>query len=329
MIISPLGNPNLGLILCPVLTDSPLPIQLTSEVSIVRLPEDMLRMARDELIRLKCVNHTEAGERTPFEAVMRPTPTGQLITYDVLDESDYRYAALLCDPQAPDPLELFYRARNALRLVEVELPIGLIARFDPPRVSSHTMATFETTFLSGLTTADRTVRLTDTDVEQAGELVGAMLALDSDQFESIKRAVELFADLDYVPSFSPFWVLGHFIIWEALLTHNSDPSDPQDSLGRQLRRYIPLLEHRLIEAGDDPIDQAWAGGMKFDKVIGQLYGYRSKIAHGAPHVGIFQKQPFNNLGWPGLDEWIRTLTRRLLRAALREPQLVTDLKGPE
>jgi hypothetical protein len=76
MIISPLGNPNLGLILCPVLTDSPLPTQLTPEVSIVRLPEDMLRITREELLRLKCMNHPQGGEKTPFEAVMRPSPIG-------------------------------------------------------------------------------------------------------------------------------------------------------------------------------------------------------------------------------------------------------------
>jgi hypothetical protein len=69
--------------------------------------------------------------------------------------------------------------------------------------------------------------------------------------------------------------------------------------------------------------------MKLNKIISRLYQYRSAIAHGVPHTGIFQKDPFRNLGWPGIDEWIRTLTKRLLRAALREPQLVSDLRGPE
>ena len=329
MIISPLGNPNLGLILRPVLTDAALPIELAPEVSLVRMPEDMLPIVRKELERLNCVSHTPEGVKTPFEAVMRPTPIGQRITFSILDPSDFRYVALLCDPGSANPMELFYRARNALRLVEVELPVGFVARFDPPRVSSHTGGTFEASILGSLTTADRTVRLTDADIDQARRLVCKVLTLDADEFASIKRAIELFGDLDYVPSFTPLWVLGHFIVWEALLTHNPDPNDPQDSLGRQLRRCVPLLEHRLIAAGDDPIDQSWAPDMKLDRIIGRLYQYRSAIAHGSPHMGIFQKDPFKVIGWPGLDDWIRLLTKRLLRAALREPQLVVDLRGPE
>jgi hypothetical protein len=329
MIIPPLGNPNLGLLLRPVVTDAPLPIELTSEVSLMRMPDDMLDIVRNELARLNCVSYTHEGPKTPFEAVRRPTPIGQFITYDVLSSSDFRYVTLLCDPASADPMELFYRALHALRLVEAELPVGFIARYDPPRITSHTGGTFEASILSGLTTADRTVRLTNVDVEQARELVSDMLTLDTDQFAAIRHAVGLFADLDYVPNFTPLWVLGHFIVWEALLTHNPDPNDPQDSLGRQLRRSIPLLEHRLTAAGDAPLDQSWASGMRLDRIIGKLYQYRSAIAHGSPHMGIFQKDPFKAIGWPDLDEWIRLLTKRLLRSALREPQLVMDLRGHE
>jgi hypothetical protein len=293
------------------------------------MPDDMLAIARRELERLDCLAHTNEGPKTPFEAVMRPTPSGHHITFDVLDPSEFRYMAMLCDPGSPEPMELFYRARNALRLMDIELPLGLVTHFDPPHVTSHVSCTYEAAFLRDLTVSDRTVRLTNAEVGQARTLVGQMLALDANEFAPIKHAVDLFADLDFVPNFTPLWVLGHFIVWEALLTHNPDPNDPQDSLGRQLRRCIPLLEHRLIAAGEDPIDRSWAPDMKLDRIIARLYQYRSAIAHGSAYMGIFKKAPFDAIGWPALDDWIRLMTKRLLRAALREPQLAADLRGPE
>jgi hypothetical protein len=63
MIIPPLGNPNLGLLLRPVVTDAPLPIELTSEVSLMRMPDDMLDIVRNELARLNCVSYMKGRRR--------------------------------------------------------------------------------------------------------------------------------------------------------------------------------------------------------------------------------------------------------------------------
>jgi len=142
----PLGNPNLGVILRPVITNSPLPIELSPQVSIVRLPEAVLEAVRPELVRLNCTLHTSSGEKTPFEALIRPGPVPRRIEYDLLDEANYRYTALLCDPKSTDPQNLFYRARDAIRLVETELAIGFVSRFDPPAGLGWSGGSYEASF---------------------------------------------------------------------------------------------------------------------------------------------------------------------------------------
>lgn len=73
-------------------------------------------------------------------------------------------------------------------------------------------------------------------------------ALDDQTYVAIARALRLFCDLDAVPETAPAKVLGYFSVLESLLAHAPSNTDPVDSITRQLKRNLVLLDHRMPKA---------------------------------------------------------------------------------
>jgi hypothetical protein len=173
------------------------------------------------------------------------------------------------------------------------------------------------------------------DVAHLQDVVALRASLDERQFPGVVRAIELFRELDVVPEHSRTKLLGYFGVVESLLSHAPAPQDPVDSITRQLKRNLILLDHRLpVERGLGLRDFPDVSGP--EQVIGRLYSYRSALAHGGdgedPLAWLERRRPPTWSEWfprTWLHHFMRRLTQRVLVSALREPQLVTDLKGVE
>ncbi len=169
------------------------------------------------------------------------------------------------------------------------------------------------------------------DLARKIDLLGDLRAL---QFPDIWRSISLFVQLDELASGSLLKVLGHFIVWESLLTHRPEKNDPVDSLGRQLRRAIRLVNHRAPNSTDQ-IDMS-AIHEDVTKAVSILYDIRSRIAHGdsfldvlrakAPRLLVCQPEEDEYESARELESFLRPITIRVLLAALREPQLISDLR---
>ena len=128
-------------------------------------------------------------------------------------------------------------------------------------------------------------------------------------------------------------VLGYFAVLESLLSHVPKPNDSADSITRQLKRNLLLLNNRIkltdVEFGLDSFKNSDP-----DKVVSQLYALRSKFAHGGDATNetkwFDSRRPQHYDSW-GPQNWItsylRSVVQKVLQCALREPQLVIDLKG--
>ncbi|MEQ8808874.1 MAG: hypothetical protein RIE59_07410 [Imperialibacter sp.] len=168
------------------------------------------------------------------------------------------------------------------------------------------------------------------------EVVNLRNKLDKSRFPEISKSIKMFTDQDTIADTSPLKHLGYFSIIESLLSHKPAPSDSADSITRQLKRNLLLLENRMSEPYNLMLNQF--NGCKADKVITKLYDYRSCVAHAEP-VEVTLKWLFDNrpkpeevesvefttpriwMGW-----YLRKLTQRVLVHALKEPRLVMDLK---
>lgn len=163
------------------------------------------------------------------------------------------------------------------------------------------------------------------------ETVRLRAELDDDKHQGVARTLALFRDLDVVAESSPAKVLGYFSVLESLLSHAPQPGDPVDSITRQLKRNLILIDNRLAEDARLPLS-GFKKTTGTAQVVGKLYSVRSAYAHGSGGTDAVEwladRLPPDLASTPlWLPKLMRILTRRVLQAALREPQLITDLRG--
>ena len=146
----------------------------------------------------------------------------------------------------------------------------------------------------------------------------------------IRKIIHMFASLDNLPDSSPFKVLGYFSVIEGLLSHSPQNSDRMDSIQRQLIRNINLLNNRLKKIDREIIFSIF-GETKPEKVLTRFYAYRSAIAHGGKVESPIDDINKIRIGSEKTDhlwvhDWLRNMTKKLILAAIVEPELVNDLK---
>ncbi len=146
----------------------------------------------------------------------------------------------------------------------------------------------------------------------------------------VASIIQIFLSLDNLPDSAPLKILGYFSVIEGLLSHSPQPHDRVDSIQRQLIRNINLLNNRLKKIGR-AIDFTAFGEAKIEKVLGKFYGYRSAVAHGGTVEGALADiakitAGSSKKGQLWVHDWVRNLTKKLVLAALVEPELVRDLK---
>ncbi len=142
-----------------------------------------------------------------------------------------------------------------------------------------------------------------------------------EQFPNIYQAAHRFHQLKNIPEFNHFLVIGYFSVIESLITHAPELTEPMDSLTHQVKTKMNLL----IKKFQRPL--VYGDYFKItdgDKVWTRLYGYRSKLAHG--DTADFNNQ-FKDLKSPkDAMRFLNEAAKLLILYAMREPQLITDLK---
>jgi hypothetical protein len=132
---------------------------------------------------------------------------------------------------------------------------------------------------------------------------------------------EQLLELDALPYDSPLLFLGYFAILESLLTHQPRPTDTIDSITRQVKRKIVLLDNRWQPRIDySPLPKSTP-----ERVWSVMYSYRSCLAHGGDPD--FKKDLQLLVDSDSALRILRQTVRAVLRQALVEPQLILDLRS--
>jgi len=147
----------------------------------------------------------------------------------------------------------------------------------------------------------------------------ALIERHDDQTLSLRGPIGQIHQLKALPHNSPLRFLGYFAVLESILTHSPDPTDPYDSITRQVKSKIALLDHRWRPA----IDYSSFDAARADTVWTKMYKYRSCVAHGGrPDFG-------RDLAVLRSDQHalalIKETVKAVVRQALAEPQLLADL----
>ena len=107
-----------------------------------------------------------------------------------------------------------------------------------------------------------------------------------------------------------------------MLTHQPNKSDPYDSITRQIKSKVALLQNRWSPR----LNYAPFGSAKPDKIWSTMYAYRSRIAHGSPIS--FESSDLSPLGdHTTANALVWETAKAVLRHALAEPQLIENLRS--
>lgn len=143
------------------------------------------------------------------------------------------------------------------------------------------------------------------------------------EFPELRRALEMYDNLNSLPEYSEFHILGLFAIIEMLITHNPKLEDRGDSITHQMQSKIPLLSRRFHK----PLDVAsFFGNASTKKIWSALYAYRSSLAHGglpdfeAGELRILKNQLH-------AKSFLSAVVKSMIRHALKEPHLYHDLRA--
>jgi hypothetical protein len=140
----------------------------------------------------------------------------------------------------------------------------------------------------------------------------------STNYADIYHSLKLYASIPRLVGYNELICLGLFSIIESILTHN--PVSNVDSISHQIKTKINLLSNRF----DNEIDYSSFSKIQKDNLWKKLYDFRSRIAHGGQidFEKTFQVLEDAYTVQLFLEHFLKTL----LRNALNEPQLYTDLK---
>ena len=157
------------------------------------------------------------------------------------------------------------------------------------------------------------------DLEAVRDIYSRLHAHDRGVIDVRRLAAQL-GDLKTLPHQSPLCFLGYFAILESLLTHRPKPTDPYESMTRQVKKKMALLDGRWSPR----LDYRAFGDTKPETLWAKMYTYRSILAHGG--TPSFTGELAVLRSHDDAVRLIREATKAVIRHALREPQLIVDLR---
>jgi hypothetical protein len=282
----------------------------------------------------------------PFEKKARPQPARQRFegrwvpstrgdgsrTMRFLDPKDWRYYVIRWGEPESAAWERVKAVQQVSRLVEPEMVPAFSVSYELyvtttdgthlPSTSEISRRLVNEPAHSALPVDIPVVTAPSLDVARELFLKRVML---EERHGAVVRALEILEEADDLRHGSPMWLLSQFVALESALTHAPHPGDPADSIGRQLRRAVPLL---LRRSGELDLLAGLGITAPLDTAIKKLYELRSRIAHGEPPWPESNSlDVLVDLGTATLA--IRGVLKAVLRQAIREPDLVCDLKGSD
>jgi hypothetical protein len=242
-------------------------------------------------------------------------PGGSIV---LLPETEWKYFVISFQGSNSTVAEI----EEALLLAPLEIRVGFTAiqwKGASQGVVIHPERLFQKLYAARRWQEQTLLEVTPRDVEEIVKLL-AQLKQHDNALVPVKQITAGLADLDALPLHSPTLFLGYFALLESLLTHQPRPNDTLDSITRQIKKKVALLDKRFQHSLDYSSFAAPS-----DKIWGCMYEYRSSLAHGKPRSGDGKLEILGNHG--NALQLVKQTVKAVTRQALIEPQLLADLRN--
>lgn len=315
-----------GFVLNPIKIDACLPFKIADDCTISKASNAQILEVKKSLEKIFPVTAFTTGYPVHFfyEYEIDLVINGRyfISTDKPLLESDWRYYIVTATKrQTNEELHLASQISKAplnLNALSFWANLGWVGSYHPQRLhkyyrenDSHPVTMLDQQSLDDLS---EIYKLWKKVIVEPGE---------STKFPEIRRALEMYENLNELPSGSQFHILGLFAIIEMLVTHNPKLEDRGDSITHQMKSKMPLLARRF----DLPVDAAlFFSDVSSDKIWSALYSLRSTVAHGGrPDFSSSQLRVLKDED--NAKSFLRFFVKSLIRHALHEPDLYKDLRA--
>jgi hypothetical protein len=290
-----------------------------------RAVSDEIKLCSDQLRKYNALDFLHMPRQ---EATITPSGNGLHFEY-TNDQAQWRYVVV---ERTADAILNGAKLAEATRLSDANLCIELwcARKLSGSSGPDQSIGGHHVQCVQYLGWAADNESLIPFDFEHVAEIVALRAALNENLYPTIVNAIEMFRSLDVNPP-NPVKTLGYFGVIESLLSHAPLPNDSADSIVRQLKRNLILINNRMD--GQRNIGFSEFGQVKPETVISKLYDYRSAVAHGGDTKSKIKNLTDIHKVWTDIphelwpDRFLRRLVKRVLVHAMREPQLVIDIKG--
>jgi len=254
----------------------------------------------------------------PYETVSKPTPheSGHTTEFFSLAHADFRYHVL----EFAGTNQCVHEIVMASTLTSQDLEAGPTF-LHGGGASSLASGPVIQRFLGEVAFEQAEfVTLTAADVADLAHVYQKLLE-HNNGIVNLHGAVNDYIALRMIPKQSSLRLLGLFAILESLLTHPPDPKDPYDSITRQVKQKIALLNKRF----ERPLPYAeHFQKLKPETAWTKLYALRSDLAHGARADFAHKFSALGNM--ENAFRFVQIATKAVMRRALEEAPLMADLR---
>jgi len=297
--------------------DSKLPIEIIPNHWFRKATSKEIKIIKEQLERLNVPNY-------PYESNIiqeKKTNAGASWSYEpIKSQKDFKYYVI----SFKGTNEHINKLELAANLIEHDINIGI--QFLHFKSGGHG-SSYNPYILSNLF-SDRIMGRTKVKSPTLQELLEIsnnyklIDNLDTNHYTNIIKAVNDFHQTKMIPERTELKALSYFSIIESLLTHKPKPTDTIDSISRQIKTKMFLLNKRFQRKINYP---SYFGQTPHEKVWNTLYDYRSSIAHGA---NIDFNSTFKILtSHANIQNFLRDNLKLLILYSLDDPDFLTDLKN--
>jgi hypothetical protein len=277
------------------------------------IPDHVLRQADTE--EMRCIKLIlDQFYSGPLRSIPNPWESRRVAggAIEWLPKEEWKYFVIAFQGGNQKMINLEY----AFVLSPWEIKIGFTVI---QRSAYHAGRIFET-LNSNAYTVPEMMAITQNQMQEVASIYTRIQQFTHNSFD-LKSTASQIQDLDALPTSSDIKFLGYFAILESLLAHEPRGTDPYESITRQIKQKVALLDNRWSAR----IDFSIFGQGSPEKIWGKMYDYRSALAHGSkPDFGRNLKILKDRRSALAL---IRFVVKAVARHALFEPQLIADLKN--
>ena len=282
------------------------------------VPRLVLRRAKSEeieMIRSHMAGSIFGPTRSRIYWETEAPPPGRGGSYEPLPPEKFRYFVIAFEGDSTEIPQIQRAADISIREVELGPTITHGGRF----VNYSNSGRIFTLLHSEPILGQFCKPFSESDAAELSSIYSQLK--NSDKALVVEGIASEIGQLKQIDRKSHLVALGYFAILEALLTHKPNQTDPYESITRQIKKKVALLDNRWSPR----IDYGPFRGVKPEKLWGAMYSYRSDLAHGTKPN--FKRDLKLLRDADQALSLVKETVKSIARFALVDPRLLEDLKN--